>query len=374
VKEHSLVANRRIRLVCTAAALIPLTVLAAACSSSSTASTPKATSAAANTSDNGKEISETGSTILFPLFGAWQTAYSTANPAVTITSGATGSGVGIADAGEGLVNIGASDAPLSAADLAKYPGLLNIPLTVAAIMVNYNLPGVKSLNLNGTVLAEIYTGKITTWNDPAIAALNPGTTLPSKKIVTLHRADSSGATFQFTSYLNAQDPSAWPSTDIGTTITWPSVPGSLSETGNGGMVTGCGSTPDCLAYIGNSYEAKTDAAGLGQAALANKAGKYATATSSAIAAALASFPAVPASGAEQLVNTSAPTGYPIINYEYAIVKKTQPTAAEASAIKAFLSWILTTGDTSKYLSATFGTAIPSSALSVSQTLVGSLKS
>jgi phosphate transport system substrate-binding protein len=373
VKEHSLVANRRIRLVCTAAALIPLTVLAAACSSSSTASTPKATSAAANTSDNGKEISETGSTILFPLFGAWQTAYSTANPAVTITSGATGSGVGIADAGEGLVNIGASDAPLSAADLAKYPGLLNIPLTVAAIMVNYNLPGVKSLNLNGTVLAEIYTGKITTWNDPAIAALNPGTTLPSKKIVTLHRADSSGATFQFTSYLNAQDPSAWPSTDIGTTITWPSVPGSLSETGNGGMVTGCGSTPDCLAYIGNSYEAKTDAAGLGQAALANKAGKYATATSSAIAAALASFPAVPADGAEQLVNTSAPTGYPIINYEYAVVKKTQPTAAEASAIKAFLSWILTTGDTSKYLSATFGTAIPSSTLSVSQTLVGSLK-
>jgi phosphate transport system substrate-binding protein len=367
------VANRKIRLVCTAAALVPLTLLAAACSSSSTASTPKATSTAAALSASGKEISETGSTILFPLFGAWQTAYSTANPAVTITSGATGSGVGIADAGEGLVNIGASDAPLSAADLAKYPGLLNIPLTVAAIMINYNLPGVKSLNLNGKVLAEIYTGKVTTWNDPAIAALNPGATLPAKKIVTLHRADSSGATFQLTSYLNAQDPSLWPSTNIGTTITWPSVPGSLSETGNGGMVTGCGSTPDCIAYIGNSYEAKTDAAGLGQASVANKAGKFTTATPSAIAAALASFPAVPAAGAEQLINTSAPTGYPIINYEYAVVKKTQPSAAEASAIKAFLSWILSNGDTSKYLSATFGTAIPSSTLSVSQTLVGSLK-
>jgi phosphate transport system substrate-binding protein len=362
---------KRIRLVCTAAALVPLTLLAAACSSS-TSSAPKTTSAT-NSSDNGKEISETGSTILFPLFGAWQTAYSTADPAVTITSGATGSGVGIADAGEGLVNIGASDAPLSSADTAKYPGLLNIPLTVAAIMVNYNLSGVKSLNLNGKVLAEIYTGKITTWNDPAIAALNPGVTLPSKKIVTLHRADSSGATFQFTSYLNAQDPSAWPSTNIGTTITWPSVPGAVAETGNGGMVTGCGSTPDCIAYIGNSYEAKTDAAGLGQAALANKAGKYATATSSAIAAALASFPTVPASGAEQLVNTSAPTGYPIINYEYAVVKKTQPSAAEASAIKAFLSWILTSGDTSKYLSATFGTAIPSATQSVSQSLISSLK-
>jgi phosphate transport system substrate-binding protein len=367
------VANRKIRLVCTAAALVPLTLLAAACSSSSTASAPKATSTAAALSASGKEISETGSTILFPLFGAWQTAYSTANPNVTITSGATGSGVGIADAGEGLVNIGASDAPLSAADLAKYPGLLNIPLTVAAIMVNYNLAGVKSLNLNGKVLAEIYTGKITTWNDPAIAALNPGVTLPAKKIVTLHRADSSGATFQFTSYMNAQDPSQWPSTDIGTTITWPSVPGAEAETGNGGMVTGCGSTPDCIAYIGNSYEAKTDAAGLGQASVANKAGKYTTATSSAIGAALASFPTVPSSGAEQLVNTSAATGYPIINYEYAIVKKGQPSAAEASAIKAFLAWILTNGDTSKYLAATYGTAIPSATLSVSQTLVGSLK-
>ena len=365
---------KRIRLVCTAAALVPLTLLAAACSSSSsTSSTPKA-AAATNASDNGKEISETGSTILFPLFGAWQTAYSTANPSVTITSGATGSGVGIADAAEGLVNIGASDAPLSASDIAKYPGLLNIPLTVAAIMVNYNLPGVKSLNLNGTVLAEIYTGKVTTWNDPAIAALNPGVTLPSKKIVTLHRADSSGATFQLTSYLNAQDPSLWPSTDIGTTITWPSVPGALSETGNGGMVTGAGSTPDSIAYIGNSYEAKTNAAGLGQASLANKAGKYTTATTAAISAALASFPTVPSSGAEQLVDTSAAGGYPIINYEYAIVKKTQPSAAEASAIKAFLSWILTTGDTSKYLSATFGTAIPSSTLPVSQSLVSSIGS
>jgi phosphate transport system substrate-binding protein len=361
---------KRFRLVCTAAALVPLTLLAAACGSSSTSSTPKAAAPAADAS--GKSISETGSTILFPLFGAWQTAYSTANPSVTITSGSTGSGVGIADAAEGLVDIGASDAWLSASDLAKYPGLLNIPLTVSAVTINYNLPGVKSLNLNGTVLAQIYTGKITTWNDPAIAKLNPGVTLPSMKIVTLHRADSSGATFLFASYLNAQDPSAWPSSDVDTTITWPSVPGALAETGNGGMVTGCGGVKGCIAYIGNSYQAKVTAAGLGTASLANKAGKYTQPTAAAILAALASFPAAPASGAESLINTSAPTGYAIINYEYAIVKKTQPSAAEASAVKAFLSWILTTGDTSKYLSATDGTPLPSTTLPVAQSLVSSL--
>jgi phosphate transport system substrate-binding protein len=363
---------KRFRLVCTAAALVPLTLLAAACGSSSSTPTASKSSPAAPADASGKSISETGSTILFPLFGAWQTAYSTANPSVTITSGSTGSGVGIADAAEGLVNIGASDAWLSASELAKYPGLLNIPLTVSAVLVNYNLPGVKSLNLNGTVLAEIYTGKITTWNDPAIAALNPGVTLPSTKIVTLHRADSSGATFLFASYLNAQDPSAWPSSDVDTTITWPSVPGAVAETGNGGMVTGCGGIKGCIAYIGNSYQSKITAAGLGAAAVANKAGKYTQATQAAISAALASFPVAPASGAESLINTSAPTGYAIINYEYAIVKKTQPSAAEASAIKAFLSWILTTGDTSKYLSTTNGTPLPPATLPVSQSLVSSI--
>jgi phosphate transport system substrate-binding protein len=364
---------KRFRLVYAAAALVPLTLLAAACGSSSTSSTPKAAApAAANANANGKSISETGSTILFPLFGAWQTAYSTANPSVTITSGSTGSGVGIADAAEGLVNIGASDAWLSPSDVAKYPGLLNIPLTVSAVLVNYNLPTVKSLNLSGTVLAEIYTGKITTWNAPAIAALNPGVTLPAMKIVTLHRADSSGATFLFASYLNAQDPSLWPSSDVDTTITWPSVPGAVAETGNGGMVTGCGGIKGCIAYIGNSYQSKITAAGLGAAAVANKAGKFTHATPAAISAALASFPTAPASGAESLINTSSPTGYAIINYEYAIVKKSQPSTAEASAIKAFLSWILTTGDTSKYLSATNGTALPSATLPTAQSLVSSI--
>jgi phosphate transport system substrate-binding protein len=364
---------KRIRLACTAAALVPLALLAAACSSSSsTPAASKSSPAAAALNASGKSISETGSTLLFPLFGTWQTAYSTANPNVTITSGATGSGTGIADASEGLVNIGASDAYLSASDLEKYPGLLNIPLAVASIQVYYNLPGVKSVNLNGTVLAQIYTGKITTWNDPAIAKLNPGVSLPSEKIVTLHRADSSGSTFLFTSYLDAQDPSAWPSSNVGTTITWPSAPGALAETGSGGMVSACGSTKGCIAYIGISYLAKTTAAGLGQAAVANKAGKYTTATPAAISAALASFPAAPSSGAEPLINTSAPAGYAIINYEYAIVKKTQPSAAEATAVKAFLSWILTTGDSAKNLSTVGFQALPSSTLSTAQSLVSSI--
>jgi phosphate transport system substrate-binding protein len=371
VKEYSQV-TKKIRLVYAAAALVPLTVLAAACGSSSP-SKPASTSSSPPASASGKTISETGSTLLFPLFGSWQSAYSSANSSVTITSGSTGSGTGITDAADGLVNIGASDAYLSASDLSQYPGLLNIPLSVAAVDVNYNVTGVKKpLDLNGTVLAEIYTGKITMWNDSAIAKLNPGVPLPAEKIVTLHRADGSGSTFLFTSYLNAQDPSAWPSANIGTTITWPSVAGQLAETGSGGMLSACGTTKGCIAYLGISYLTKATTAGLGTASLADKSGNYIAPTTATITSALSSFPAAPASGAESLINSGS--GYPIINYEYAVVKKTQPSASEATAVKAFLNWILTTGDTSTYLAAVDFQPLPSATQSVATALVSSIGS
>jgi len=275
------------------------------------------------------------------------------------------------------INLGASDPFMTTAQSAAYPGILNIPVAVSSQAVNYNLPGIPittHLNFTGNVLAGIYNGTITTWNNAAIAKLNPSVALPGNTIVPLHRSDSSGDTFLITSYMYMAW-TGWAAHSFATA----KLSGTLNAniqyaSGNSGMVTLASSTPDSIAYIGNSYEAKTTAAGLGQASVANKAGKYTTATPAAISAALASFPAVPAAGAEQLINTSAPAGYPIINYEYAVVKKTQPSAAEASAIKAFLSWILTTGDTSKYLSATYGTAIPSATLSVSQSLVSSLSS
>jgi len=366
----------RFRTACAAAALAPLALLAACGSSGSTSgstSSPPASSTASGS--GGTTLSETGSTLLFPLFGTWQTNYSTDFPAVTITSGATGSGAGIADAATGTVTIGASDAYLSASQLAQYKGLINIPLTVAALMVNYNVPGVsKPLDLNGTVLAQVYTGKITTWNNAAIAKLNPGVSLPNLKIVTVHRADSSGSTFLFTSYLNDQDASDWPSSDIGTTVTWPSAPGALAETGSGGMVTGCGSTKGCIAYIGISYQSKTTAADLSTASLANKAGQFTQPTATAINAALASFSgATPQTGGQSLIDTSAATGYPIINYEYAIVKTQQPSAAVATALKAFLNWTITTGSSAKTLSTVDFEPLPSNVLSISQALINSIK-
>jgi phosphate transport system substrate-binding protein len=364
------VANKT-RLAFAAAAVIPLTVLAAACTSSSASPTSSTSASTTSNSASGKTISETGSTLLFPLFGDWQTAYADVNKNITITSGSTGSGTGLADAATGLVNIGATDEYLSSSDLSQYPGLLNIPLNVAAVDVNYNVTGVKKpLNLSGTVLAEIYTGKITTWNNSAIAQANPGVSLPAEKIVTLHRADSSGQSFLFTSYLNAQDASAWPTSQVGTTITWPSVPGSLAETGQGGMLSACGTTKGCIAYIGISDLTKATAAGLGTASLSDKSGTYEAPTSTTIGSALSSFAAAPASGSESLIDSSS--GYPIINYEYAIVKKTQPSAAEAASVKKFLTWVLDNGDSSTYLSPVGFLPLPAASKTVATTLVNSI--
>jgi ABC-type phosphate transport system substrate-binding protein len=156
------------------------------------ASSGSSSSPSASSSPDGVSLTETGSTLVFPLFGAWQTAYNTDVTDVTITGSGTGSGTGIADAATGTVTMGASDAYLSSSDISQYPGLINIPVAVASLMVNYNVPGIKKpLNLSGKVLAGMYTGKIKTWNDPAIKALNPGQNLPAMKITTLHRAESS---------------------------------------------------------------------------------------------------------------------------------------------------------------------------------------
>jgi phosphate transport system substrate-binding protein len=362
--------STRLRAVCVAAALAPLTLIAACSSSSSAGSSPSASAAPAS----GNTITETGSTLLFPLFGAWQTAYNTADPNVKIFSAGTGSGVGLADAATGTATIGGSDAYLSPASMTQYPGLINIPLTVAAVMVNYNVPGVKApLKLNGTVLAKIYDGKITNWNDAAIAALNKGVSLPNLAITTLHRADSSGSSFLFTSYLNAQDPADWATGLVGTTVTWPSTPKTAAETGSGAMVTDCSTIKGCIAYIGISYQTKTTAAALGTASLLNKGGAYAQPTATTIQAALATFSSsTPANGAQSLIDTTAAGGYPIINYEYAIVQKKQPSAAQASALKAFLTWTITTGSATSFLTAVNFQPLPSNVQSIAKAQIASI--
>jgi phosphate transport system substrate-binding protein len=284
-------------------------------------------------------LTEAGSSLFYPLFASWALKYPHAS-SIPLQASAGGSGKGVSGAIGGTINIGASDAYLPASDTT----VINIPEVVSAQQVNYNLPGLSQkvhLKLSATVLNNIYAGQITNWDDPAIAKLNKGVKIPSHTIVPIHRSDSSGDTFIFTSYLSAGDPGGF-MTALGgpqTLITWPNPAGALAESGNTGMLQTCQVTPGCIAYIGVSYLNSSAVAGLGEAQLQNGKGNFELPTAATINAEVASFKQIPTNGALSMVySKSAPTGYPIVNFEYAIVLKSQPSATTAQAIQAFLAW------------------------------------
>ncbi len=377
--------------------LAGLAVVGAACSSSPSSSKAKSSSSTtAGTSSSSSSgnpltslenylpssqtvsLTETGSTLLYPLFNVWVPEFQKTWSNYSITTNGTGSGTGIASATNGTVQIGASDAYLSNSQTAATPGLMNIPLDISAQMINYNIPGLSSstnLKLTGAILSKIYTGKITNWNDPAIAQINPGVTLPNLTIVPLHRSDGSGDTFLFSTLLSDTDPSGWgTSVGEGTSVSWPTVPGALAENGNGGMVSGCQKTPGCVAYIGISFETQTQGT-LGEAQVQNKAGNFELPTSASIAAEAASFASsTPANGAISLIYGPASNGYPIINYEYAIVLKTQTSPTVAQAVKSFLAWCMDPryGSTSTNLSQVNFQPLPPSAIAVAANELNSI--
>jgi phosphate transport system substrate-binding protein len=366
------------------ATVVASAVLLAACSSSSstgsgtTASAPPTSSAARTLASLQKwpsapvALQETGSSLLYPLFNLWTKKIEQSWPDVSITTASTGSGTGISAAAAGTVNIGASDAYLSPGQAQQYPDLENIPLAISAQQINYNVPGVSAhLKLDGPALAAMYEGKISRWNDPKIAALNPGVALPDIPVVPVHRSDSSGDTFLFSSFLAASDPSGW-TVPPGTTVAWPDVATAVAAQGNGGMVQACQHSAGCVAYIGISYLSEATTAGLGYAAVKNKSGNYELPSQSTAEAEAASFAAsTPSSGAVSMIFGPADNGYPIVNYEYAIVPTTQPTAAAAQAVKAVLGWAIdpSGGSAPSYLDQVGFVALPAQVVAVSTRLI-----
>jgi phosphate transport system substrate-binding protein len=359
----------------------PVVLVAAACGAHSTSDSASPGSGsgnpAATPATSKVALAETGATELYPLMNQWVPAYHAKYPNVSISTGATGSGAGISQAAAGTVNIGASGAYLSDGDMSAHKGLMNIALAVSAEQVNYNLPGVTGhLKLNGKVLTAMYEGTIKTWNDPQIAALNPGINLPATPVVPLHRSDGSGDTFVFTQYLSKQDPGGWgKSPGFGTTVDFPAVPGALGENGAGGMVTGCAATPGCVAYIGVSYLDQANQKGLGEAQLANASGNYLLPDAQSIGAEAASFAAqTPGNQVVSLINGPTPDGYPMVNYEYAVVYSDQKDPATAQTMQAFLNWAVTDGNASSFLDQEHMQPLPAAVAKLSDAQIAKITS
>lgn len=317
-------------------------------------------------------ISETGSTLIFPLFKAWTAAYAKVDPSVQMTIGATGSGAGIAQAIAGRVRIGTSDAYMSDTQAMANPHILNIPLAISAQVVDANLPGLRgsSLRLSGLALAGIYSGKIREWDAAPIASMNPGVRLPHHAIIPVRRADSSGDTFIFTQFLTFSTPSEeesardWENTiGYGTTVSWPYVAGSLTATGNQGMVQTLARTPYSVGYVGASFEDAATKAGLITAMLRNQDGNFLLPNAATITAAAAGLtPRTPPDERLTLVLAPGANSYPLINYEYAIVSDRQPNAQTATAISNFLMWCISPqgGSAAGFLDPVHFIALPTS--------------
>ncbi len=362
-------------------AVIAGAVLVSACGSTSTVapatSAPSSSSASASSSPTAmavqtgnpagpQTLSEAGSSLLYPYLQKLAPGINSAFANITLTPAAGGSGTGQSEALSGTIDMGGSDAYLSAAQVSANPGALNIPIAVSAQAVNYNLAGFPNLKLSGTVLAQIYQGTIKMWNDPAIAALNTGATLPATPIIPIRRSNSSGDTFIFTSFLSATNPTWSSGPSFGTTVSWPTVASELTAAGNPAMVDTLHSTPGGIAYVGVSVESAALVDGLGEAELENASGSYVQPDSTTITAAVtAGASNVPASLAASLIYETGAQAYPIVNFEYLIINPSKITSSDtALAIRTFIEWAIssTAGATADNLSAVQFVPLPTNVI------------
>ena len=318
------------RLLTTAAAGAAALAVAA-CGSSSKSASPKGSA-----STKATELTGAGSTLVAPLVSIWAPEYQK-TAGVTIVYSAIGSGGGISSITARDVDFGASDAPLTEDEFKEAKGVEQIPWALAATLVAYNVPGVgNQLKLTGPLLAEIFLGKITNWDDPKIQALNPGVKLPNLKITPVYRTDGSGDTFAFTNYLSHISPEFKEKVGNSTQVRWPV---GIGGKGNSGVGTQISSTPGAIGYIAIAYVLENH---YHYALIQNAAGKYPVPDIETIEAAASAVSSAPENNAISLVDppASAPNAYPIATFTYVLVPYESP---KAETLKAFLKWAITTG-------------------------------
>jgi phosphate transport system substrate-binding protein len=303
---------------------------AAAMTRSSSAPTSRGAAAAGS-------LTGAGSTFVFPLVSQWIPAVGSAY-GMKITYGAVGSSKGIAAITGRTVDFGASDAPMTGSQFDACNGCLQLPWALGGTSIPYNIPGLsKRLRLNGTLLAGIFGGTITKWNDPAIAKINPGANLPDLAITPIHRSDGSGTTYNFTEYLSSANANWKSKFGKGTLVAFPNGIGASGSSGVAGALKG---KPGGITYVDIAYALVNH---LSFASVQNRAGKYTTPGLRSIAAAASSIKRVaPDNSGISIVNPgkSYKTAYPISTFTYVIVPKKTPNAQD---LRTFIHWALTKG-------------------------------
>ena len=281
-----------------------------------------------------------GATFPYPLYSKWFYEYSNANPGVRFNYQSIGSGGGIKQITAGTVDFGATDAPMSDAEMAKLPGvILHIPTAMGAVVVVYNLDEVEAgLKLTPDLLAGIFLGKITRWNDPKIAELNRTVTLPNTDIVVAHRSDGSGTTDIFTNYLVTVNTEWRARVGHGKAVNWPVGIGGKGNEGVAGVVK---QTPGAIGYVELAYARQNR---MKVASLRNRDGHFVAPTLAATSAAAAAMAkSMPADFRVSLVDAPGKGSWPISGLTWILVYKEQKDPARGKAMVQFLKWAIKDG-------------------------------
>jgi len=324
--------------------LATLAVVSACGDSSKTAGGKDSAAAAApaNATTSGADLTGAGATFPYPLYSKWFDAYATKS-GVKINYQSIGSGGGIRQLSEQTVDFGASDAPMSDAEIAKAKGgpVAHIPTALGAVTMVYNLPGVTSpLKLTGDVIAGIFQGQITKWNDPRIAALNSGVKLPATDILVVHRSDGSGPSYVFTDYLASVSPAWATKPGKGKEVQWPV---GLGAKGNEGVAGQVKQTPGAIGYVELAYATQNKMA---RASVKNSNGEFVSPSIASVTAAAAGAAAkLPATTDYRVSIVNAPGAgvYPISSFTWIIAYTKQADPAKGKKLTDFLRWALNDG-------------------------------
>jgi phosphate transport system substrate-binding protein len=280
-------------------------------------------------------INGAGATFPYPIYSKWFDAYTKVDPEVRFNYQSIGSGGGIKQIMSRTVDFGASDGPMSDEQLKQAPRpLLHIPTVMGAVAPTYNLPGGPKLRFTPDVLADIFLGKITKWNDARLASVNPGVSLPDQAIAVVHRSDGSGTTYIWVDYLSKVSPEWQQKVGKGTSVNWPV---GLGGKGNEGVAGQVKNTPGALGYVELAYAVKNR---LPVGLVRNAAGKFIEPTiESTTAAAAGAAKDMPADFRVSLTNTPGDDAYPIASFTWILVYKDQPDQIKGRAIVNFLWWM-----------------------------------
>ncbi|HEX2168955.1 MAG TPA: phosphate ABC transporter substrate-binding protein PstS [Nitrososphaera sp.] len=296
------------------------------------------------------ELNGAGATFPFPLIDTWRVEYQRIKPEISINYQSIGSGGGVKQFTEKIVDFGATDAPLTSLEMENAREAVHIPETIGSIIVSYNIPEVpdKGLKLTGPILANIYLGKIAKWNDPQIQKLNPDLFLPNQNIIVVHRSDGSGTTFVWTDYLSKVSNEWDAQVGKGKSVQWPT---GIGAPGNEGVASTIKSTPYTIGYVELSYALTTR---MTYAYLENQEGNFIEPSIDSVRAAVASSANLLPRGGESwehVSTTNAPgkDAYPISSFSYLLLYKELSTIPridsmdEAKALVDFVSWAITDG-------------------------------